>query len=107
MLCVRRADRDPRVQRIDLRGRHRHMPFDGRHPLIGVRTHHARKQFALLGLPWNDRRATALAALQRAVARVEAQAGLATRGIRTMALEAARGEDGGDVAGEVDRGRGT
>ena len=106
MLGIRRARRDPRAHRIDLCARQRHMPFDGRHPLIRVRAHHSRKQLALLGLPRHDGRAATLAALQRTIALVEAQAGLAARGIRTVALKAARGQDGCDIAREVDGGRG-
>ena len=105
MLGIRRARRDPRAHRIDLRARQRHMPFDGRHALIGIRAHHAHEQLALLGLPGHDGRAATLAALQRTIALVEAQAGLAARGIRTVALEAARGQDRRDVAREIDGGR--
>jgi len=102
----RRALFDPAAHERDLVGQELLMGFRRRHDLILILGEHALEEGALVGLALDDGRRFFLAALvgaRREEARfgVEAEAGLAGAGVRSVAVEAVVGEQGSDVAVEL------
>jgi hypothetical protein len=89
-----------------LRGGERFFLLGRRHHVLFVGGEDAGDEFAVGGITLDDRGDAGLAALEGAVARVEAETGLAVRGIGAVAVETVFGEDGLDLAGEIHGGPG-
>ena len=78
----------------------------GRHFFLVVGGEDAGDEFAVGGVFFDDGGDARVAAFERAVAGVEAEAGSAIVGVGAVAVEAVFGEDGLDLAGEIHGNRG-
>ena len=103
---VRGALGDPAGERVFLRGGECFFLLGRRHHFLFVGGENAGDEFAVGGLFFDDRGDAGLTALECAVAGVETKAGLAIAGVGAVAVEAIFGENGLDLAGEVDDGGG-
>ncbi len=104
VLCVCRPFAHPLREELQLARRELFAALLGRHRDVGVVAGDALDQFALVGLPGDDRRVTPQV-LPRAVLGVKPQTvspPFAFLRVGPVALEAVVGEDGTDVAVEVD-----
>ncbi len=99
------ALRDPLLQELLLLRRQFLVRLRGRHDLVGIGVVDAGDHFALVRLAGDDGIGQ-FAALGGALEGVEPQAGLALLFVRSVTGETVVGEDGADVAVEVDLGRG-
>ena len=97
-----RSFRDPTAQRINLRGRQRFAAFRRRHHVVFVLRGKARDQFALFRVAGHDGQVARFKRLERVVFPVESEFGFALLLIRTMAGKTLVGQNGPDVAVEID-----
>ena len=103
VLAPRRPLVDPAGEGRHLLGRERLAGLRRRHLLLGVVGDEPSDQLAVVGLAGLDDR---VLGPERPLADVEPEVGLAGAGVRPVAEEAVFGEDGEDVAAEVDGGLG-
>ena len=92
---------DPAADEFDLGRRHLAIGLGRRHLLVGVMRQQTLQDLALLRLAGDDR-GDAFVGLDRVIADVKPQAGLAVLRVLTVAVEAVLREDRPDVAVEAD-----